>query len=102
MLRLINDAREAIDTLCRRFGVRRLELFGSAARGDFDPATSDLDFFVEFADAGFAGAADRYFGLLEGLEELFGRKIDLVDIRAARNPFFLAEASKHRTTLYAA
>src|SRR5437868_4983824 len=35
-------------SLCRRFHVRRLELFGSAAREDFDPARSDLDFLVAF------------------------------------------------------
>lgn len=102
MITLIENSRDAIDRLCRRFGVRRLELFGSAVRGDFDPSSSDLDFFVEFADRGFVGAADRYFGLLEGLEDLFRRKVDLVDASAARNPYFLAEASKHKTTLYAA
>lgn len=102
MIGLIDEYRDAINALCRRFDVRRLDLFGSAARGDFDPAQSDLDFFVEFADHGYVGAADRYFGLLEGLEDLFHRKVDLVDLAAARNPYFLAEASKYRTTLYAA
>lgn len=102
MLTLVENSRDAIENLCRRFGVRKLELFGSAAHGDFDPTSSDLDFFVEFVDLGFVGAADRYFGLLHGLEDLFHMKVDLVDIKAARNPFFLAKALKHRTTLYAA
>jgi len=102
MITLIENSRDAIDELCRRFGVLRLALFGSAARGDLDPSSSDLDFFVEFFDRGFVGAADRYFGLLHGLEDLFQSKVDLVDIRAAHNPYFLAEALKHRTTLYAA
>ena len=42
--------REELRDLCRRFHVRRLEVFGSAARGDFDPARSDIDFLVEFAE----------------------------------------------------
>lgn len=49
MLPLIAERRSDIAALCRRFGVRRLVVFGSAARGaDFDPARSDLDFLVEF------------------------------------------------------
>ena len=47
-------------------------------------------------------AADRYLGLLEALEDLFSRKIDLVDVAAARNPYFMAEALKYRVMLYAA
>lgn len=43
------DKREELVELCRRHGVARLEVFGSAARGtDFDPQTSDADFLVEF------------------------------------------------------
>lgn len=63
---LIESHRDALADLCRRYDVRRLELFGSAARGDFDLRSSDLDFLVEFAplSAGQRGAADRYFGLL--------------------------------------
>jgi uncharacterized protein len=44
----LEQHRERLAELCRRYGVRRLELFGSAARGQFDPATSDLDFLVLF------------------------------------------------------
>jgi hypothetical protein len=57
----------------RRFGVRSLGLFGSAARGEAT-ATSDLDFLVEFENPNF----DRYMDLLEFLEELFGHPVDLV------------------------
>ncbi len=49
MLPLIAECRSEIAALCRRFGVRRLAVFGSAARGaDFDPQRSDVDFLVEF------------------------------------------------------
>ena len=40
--------RDELRAVCRRFHVRRLDLFGSAARGDFDPQRSDVDFLVEF------------------------------------------------------
>ncbi len=47
-VRDIASHRDELRALCRRFHVRRLDGFGSAARGDFDPAQSDLDFLVEF------------------------------------------------------
>ena len=96
----IEQHRPEIAALCRSHGVRRLELIGSAARGDFDPARSDLDFLVEFADAGWQGSSDRYFGLLFGLEDLLGRKVDLVRRSAVRNPHFLAVAERHRELIY--
>ena len=66
-----------IPVLCRRYGVTRLELFGSAATEAFDPERSDLDFLVEFDDDSY-GLFDRYFGLKEALEALYGRPVDLV------------------------
>ena len=79
--------REKLRELCRRFGVRRLEVFGSAAReADFDPARSDIDFLVEFAaqDDDFA----RFLDFKQALEALLARRVDLVDrkaIEASRN-----------------
>src|ERR1700722_17828654 len=102
MLDLVSQHHSQIVDLCRLYGVRRLELFGSAARGDFDSQTSDLDFFVEFMSDDWHGAADRWFGLQEGLEAQFRRKVDLVDIKAAKNPFFLEVANRSRVQLYAA
>ena len=81
--------KDAIAALCRRFGVTRLEVFGSAARGeDFDPARSDVDLLVEFTpEARFDFAGFAY--LKDALEALFGRRVDLVDrpaIEKSRNP----------------
>lgn len=92
----------AVRELCRRYRVRTLELFGSAAKGTFDPARSDLDFLVEFDDLSPRDAADRYFGLLHSLEDLFGTKVDLVDAMAVHNPYFLRAIKPSRTVLYAA
>lgn len=102
MLPLVEQHRTQIDALCRRYHVKRLELFGSAARGDFDPNHSDLDFFVEFADYNAPSIADQWFGLQEDLQKLLARKIDLVSPRMAKNPYFLEVANRHRVTLYAA
>jgi hypothetical protein len=99
---LIEEHRDAIDALCRKFGVERLELFGSAAQGRSDPQRSDVDFLVLFKRPRAIDAADQYFGLVEGLQQLLQRKVDLVDIEAARNPYFIADALRHRVKLYAA
>lgn len=94
--------RPELVNLCRRFQVRRLELFGSAAGTGFDSDRSDLDFLVEFDHTNWVGAADRYFGVREGLEDLFKRRIDLVELPAIHNPYFLRGIEASRTLLYAA
>lgn len=79
----IAGRKEALAELCRRYGVVRLDVFGSAARGeDFDPARSDADFLVEFEPESGPPTLGRFFGLAEDLERLFGRSVDLVERRA--------------------
>ncbi len=73
---------DAVADLCRRFGVARLEVFGSAARGiDFDPARSDADFLVTFSP-GAQGALARLMEFETALEVLLGRPVDLLERRA--------------------
>jgi uncharacterized protein len=92
----------ALQALCRRFGVRRLDLFGSAATGRFDPARSDLDFLVEFDDLAPGEYARAYFGLLEALEELFGRSIDLLTLPSLKNPYLRSRVLRERQLLFPA
>jgi len=98
----IDDHRVALEELCRRYGVRSLFLFGSAARDDFDSARSDVDLLVEFEALAPGGYADAYFGLRESLEDLFGHEVDLVALSAVRNPYMKADIERTRTLLYAA
>ena len=102
MVREIEDHRVAIEALCRRFQVRRLELFGSAVGETFDQKSSDLDFLVEFDDRPTTGYADAYFGLAEALKDLFHRDVDLVVLSAVKNPYFRESIERSRTLLYAA
>ena len=97
----VQDKGEAVGQLCRQFRVRRLELFGSAVGDEFDPKTSDLDFLVDFEDLKPEEYADTYFGLLEGLRDLFKRNVDLVMVSAVKNPYFLESIERSRTLLYA-
>jgi predicted nucleotidyltransferase len=88
--------------LCRQFHVQRLELFGSALSGGFDPSSSDLDFLVEFATLAPGEYATTFFGFKEALEDLFGRPVDLVVLSAIRNPYFRSNIEKSKALLYAA
>lgn len=103
MLIVDDPQRAVLASLCRQFGVRRLDLFGSAARQhDFDPERSDVDLIVEFE----AGAARKswanYFDLKTGLEALFGRPVDLIEQGALQNPYILASVGRDRRPLYGA
>jgi uncharacterized protein len=97
---LIEKQRDAIRALCQRYGVRRLDLFGSAATGAFDEETSDLDFVATFADTRLPGYADRYLGFAEALETLFGRPVDVITERAIRNPYFRQAVEASRQPIY--
>ena len=102
MNRLIEDNRDTLTQLCRRYHVRRLELFGSGADERFDPDTSDLDFLVEYVPLEPGEHSRSYFGLLESLQDLFERCIDLVETNAVSNPYLLESINRSRTVLYAA
>jgi len=91
-----------LSNLCAVYGVKRLELFGSASRGNFDLEESDLDFLVEFAALHPLGAFDRYFGLKEDLEQLFQRPVDLVEVKAIKNPYFRQAIEQDKVLVYAA
>jgi uncharacterized protein len=103
MIDEIEFRREELAALCRRFHVRRLDLFGSAARGDFDPNRSDIDFLVEFdRTQPDALSLKSYFDLKEGLEALLGRPVDLVEPGAMRNPYLKASIEASREPVFAA
>lgn len=92
---------EQLATLCRRCAARRLDAFGSVLRADFDVDSSDLDFLVEFDDIAPSAYAAAYFELKSGLEQLFGRSVDLVTSASLVNPFFIKRLEAERKTVYA-
>lgn len=103
MIADIASHREELHALCRRYHVRRLDLFGSAARDDFDPTRSDLDFLVEFdRNSPDALSLKTFFGFKEALEALFGRSVDLVEPSALRNPYLKASIERSREPVFAA
>ena len=80
--------------------MRRLDLFGSVVREDFDPDRSDIDFLVEFADHTQPGILDRYLALAESLEALLSRQVDLVTVQSVKSPRFLSMVEATKKPVY--
>ncbi|NMG03328.1 nucleotidyltransferase family protein [Azoarcus taiwanensis] len=93
---------EQITELCRSLDVKRLDVFGSVVRDDFDVDTSDLDFLVTIGDKTASDYSEAWLTLHERLERLLGRKIDLITIDALKNPYFREEVLNTRMKLYEA
>ncbi|MGA2325477.1 MAG: nucleotidyltransferase family protein [Bryobacteraceae bacterium] len=92
------DDRKLAD-LCRRYGVRELSVFGSAARGEMRP-DSDIDLLVEFLPDAEIGLLE-HAGLMLDLAELLGRKVDLVSKRGLK-PLIRESIIQEARPVYAA
>jgi predicted nucleotidyltransferase len=102
MTDILERHRQELIELCRAYRVRRLDVFGSATRRDFDPASSDVDLLVQFEDMPHADRADAYLGFLTGAEALLQRRVDLVEAGAVRNPYLRRGIEESRELVYAA
>ncbi|MEI6210312.1 MAG: nucleotidyltransferase family protein [bacterium] len=94
----IDDLRMAALPACREFEVRRLDAFGSVARGTSSPS-SDVDLLVEFTDPDRT-PAKRFFGLLHQLESALGCEVDLLTINSLRNPYFKSRVLREKVAVY--
>ena len=99
---LLQSNCESIGRLCARYGVIRLEAFGSALRDDFRPGESDLDLLVQFGPMAPYARVDAYFGLRDELRALLGQEIDLVMVGAVKNPYLASNIERSKQLLYAA
>lgn len=98
----IAQHRPGITAICQRYRIRRLEVFGSAARADdFDPDSSDADFLEEFAP-GSNPDLQTFYSAKAALEALLDRGVDLVKPGAVRNPYVLQNINRNRESVYAA
>jgi predicted nucleotidyltransferase len=101
MAPLIEQHLEDIRVLAPQYGVARLEVFGSVATSDFDPARSDIDFLVAYPPGyDFGPWLKRLHELRQALEVLLGHRVDVVDMWALRNKWFSREAAKTRQVIY--
>jgi uncharacterized protein len=89
-----------IAALCKRYSVQYLALFGSAAHGDFDPSRSDVDVKVQFRHVPNSATATHYFDLKQGLETVFGRPVDLVELNAMPESRLKRQIERTQVVIY--
>jgi predicted nucleotidyltransferase len=102
MIALLKAKLNEIEALCSRYGVARLEVFGSALREDFQADRGDLDMLVELKPMEPYARVEAYFGLLDALRTLLHQDIDLVMAGAVKNPYISQEIERTKQLLYAA
>ena len=100
MEQTVVDKLPEVRTLCRKYNVRKLELFGSAATTRFDSQSSDVDFIVEFAPMAPREHTHSFLGMWEDLKRLFNRDVDLLELDGLKNPYFLIEIEPTRKVVF--
>jgi len=88
---------EKIAAFCRAHGIRKLSLFGSVLRGDFDPARSDVDVLAELLPTTQPGW--DFYGWHEDLTPIIGRKVDL-HTPSSLSQYFRDEVLHEALTVY--
>jgi len=99
---LIEKHREQIAALCRQYGVRRLEVFGSVLRDDFDATASDVDVVAEFDLQPTGSGLHRYFDFKTGMEAILSRPVDVIDLGAMENTRLKRIIERTKVPVYAA
>ena len=95
----LQEIKESVAPICNRYEVRRLEVFGSYARGD-QHTDSDIDFCVSFRDFPPAEYAKKFFGLLHELEDTLHASIDLLTASSIKKPSLRNDIKKHGVCVY--
>jgi predicted nucleotidyltransferase len=101
-LPVLDGKMEQLVELCRRYHVKRLEVFGSAATDAYHPESSDLDFLVDFGNEPLGPWGGLFVDFANSLEALFGRPVDLIMPQSIRNPYFRQAVDASRRLIYEA
>lgn len=99
---LIEQNKNKLIELCKKYKVTELNVFGSAVTDEFDEKTSDIDFLVQFDESINPNRFDNFFALLDELKKLFGREVDLVEPGGLRNPYLIQKVNQTKRKVYAA
>lgn len=98
-MNLMEQHIETIRQLCINHKVKSLYVFGSLLTGNF-ATSSDIDFIVEFDDMDLESYADNYYDLKFSLEEILKKRVDLLEIKAIRNPYFKQAIDRSKQPVY--
>lgn len=100
-MKLIELNLQKILDLCRRHKVKTLSVFGSILTDRFNDQ-SDIDLLVDFepVDHSTFDYVDNYFDFRDALEQLFNRKVDLIEEKGLRNKYFIANVNRTKQQIY--
>jgi len=96
----LDQYRDEINKLCAMHKVKSLYAFGSVVSGEFN-AESDIDLIVRFSEIEFGKYVDNYYDLKFSFEDLFKRKVDLLEEQALKNPYIIESINQHKQLIYA-
>lgn len=100
-LKILFSKKDELIELCKKHHLKKLYTFGSALEKSFSDE-SDFDFLIQFEEIPFDQYTDHFFMLHEDLENLLGRKIDLLTDQSLTNKYFQEKVIQTRLLLYAA
>lgn len=98
-MKLINNNIQKIIDLCKKHKVRKLFVFGSILTNRFNDE-SDVDLVVDFNKSEVSDYFDNYFDLKYALEDILGRKVDLLEEQTIKNPFLKKEVDSTKALIY--
>lgn len=99
-MKIIKDHINQLITLCEKYKVDRLFVFGSVANGAFIEERSDLDFIAELESMDPLTKGENLLRLWDELEDLFGRKVDLLSDKPIKNPYLKTEIERTKLLIY--
>ena len=103
MNKSIHKNSEVMTALCKRFNVKRLEIFGEGVHSDEKKHAEEIGFIVDFKEYGPWGNVDAYFGLERALEAVFGHEVGyFTPVALKNNPYLRRRVEKTRTPFYEA
>ncbi len=95
----VESIKSILPDICRQFGIKYVEIFGSIARGKMTE-DSDIDLLVELEEPIGERSSERYFGLLHFLEDRFDKKVDLLTPRSIKNPYLKRSIEREKIRIY--
>jgi len=99
LIKIVDKNIEDLKMLCTMYNVEKMYLFGSVLNSTFNKE-SDIDFLVKFKFIELSKYFDNYMDFKEKLENLFGRKVDLVEEQTLRNPILINAINKSKELIY--
>jgi hypothetical protein len=101
MDRVVLDRLDELKRLCNIYSVKSMYVFGSVCTDKFND-NSDIDILISFDNLSIEKYTDNYFELHYKLQDLFGRKIDLLTDKSLSNPYFIKGLEQTKQLIYAA